>query len=335
MKPIAIVNFNHNDYLYITWSLTSTCNYECNYCWPNAHDGKHRFPINLDLICKNIEHLISTYKIYFNKTNVRLSLAGGEPTLWPELGEFVKRIHESTGCRVTLNTNGSRTIRWWKEYAKYFDDIQISVHREQCDVAHVIELLDLIYKETDAFCAGRVLMDPLAWDVSMGMLNQLVNHPTPWLVKTVLLTDPLTGEVMTNYQNEHFDFMRDTVKKRPSDEYVMRMKNAGKIDETDKKEAKVIFSNGNEEPYDSFRLMENGWNKFYGWDCNVGLDRLGINYAGEVEGNCGEQIFDVSLNINDPDFISKFKPELIAPIKCKKIWCDCTSDIRITKHKNV
>jgi hypothetical protein len=113
------------------------------------------------------------------------------------------------------------------------------------------------------------------------------------------------------------------------------MKSSGKIDETDKKEATILFSNGTEEPYNTFRLMENDWNKFYGWDCNVGIDRLGISYSGEVEGNCGEQIFNTSLNINDPEFIAKFKPEMIAPIKCKKIYCDCTSDIRITKKKNV
>jgi hypothetical protein len=285
-------------------------------------------------VCNNLEHLISTYKTKFNKTNVRLTINGGEPTLWPELGEFVKRMHESTGCRITLNTNGSRTIRWWEEYANYFDDIQISVHREQCDVNHIKQLLDLIYTKTDTFCGAQVLMDPLAWDTSMSILNQLIDHPTPWLVKTVLITDPTTGAVMPNYQTEHLNFMRGAVKKRPPEDYIEHMKSSGKIDETDKKEAKIIFSNGTEEPYNTFRLMENDWNKFYGWDCNVGIDRLGISYSGEVEGNCGEKVFDTSLNINDPEFIGKFKPEMIAPIKCKKIYCDCTSDIRVTKRKN-
>jgi hypothetical protein len=177
-------------------------------------------------------------------------------------------------------------------------------------------------------------MDPLAWDTSISILNQLVDHPTPWLVKTVLITDPTTGAVMPNYQTEHLNFMRDVVKKRPPEDYIEHMKSSGKIDETDKKEAKIIFSNGTEEPYNTFRLMENGWNKFYGWDCNVGIDRLGISYSGEVEGNCGEKVFDTSLNIYDPGFIEKFKPTMILPIKCKKIYCDCTSDIRVTKRKN-
>lgn len=333
MKPIAIVNFNQANYLYITYSVTSTCNYNCNYCWSAAHDGKYRFPANLDLLCNNLEHLILTYKTNLFKTNVRLTINGGEPTLWPELGEFVKRMHESTSCRITLNTNGSRTIRWWKKYAGYFDDIQISVHREQCNVDHIKQLLDFIYIDTDTFCGAQVLMDPLAWDNSMDILNQLVEHPTPWLVKTVLITDPSSGAVMPNYQTENLNFMRDAVKKRPPKDYIEHMKSNGKIDETDKKEAKIIFSNGTEEPYNTFRLMENDWNKFYGWDCNVGIDRLGIGYSGSVEGNCGEKVFDTSLNIYDTEFIEKFKPEMIAPIKCKKIYCDCTSDIRVTKRK--
>lgn len=50
MKLIEIKN-TVEDYLYITYNFTTTCNFNCNYCWPGAHDGKYRWP-ELDVITK-------------------------------------------------------------------------------------------------------------------------------------------------------------------------------------------------------------------------------------------------------------------------------------------
>jgi organic radical activating enzyme len=335
MKPIAIINHDYDDFLYITFFIGTVCNYSCNYCWPTCHDGIHKFP-DYDVAVENLKHLLSVYKDQYKKTNVRLHITGGEPTLWPKIGEFAKLFHIEYNCRITLGSNGSRTLRWWKEYAEYFDDIQISVHHEFCDTNHLIEVFDTIYEKGNIMVAAQVLMDPSHWNDSVEIVNILKEHPTPWLIKVKPIRS-LDG-IIREYTDEQLTYLEDKIKKRPPKEYVDHMFALGKIDEDDNSRATIKYDTGIEKPYSTFDLVSNRLNGFYGWKCNLGIDRIAINYDGNIQGTCGAQyLFDLDspLNINDLDFKDKFTKEIIKPVKCREIICGCSSDIRITKFKNV
>lgn len=330
MELIEISN-NVKDYLYITYNFTTTCNFKCNYCWPTAHDGKYRFP-DIDIISKNFSHLLSQY----NKKNVRISLSGGEPTLWPELGQFVKYLHDNHAVRVTLNTNGSRTLRWWKEYADYFDDIQISIHNEFVDIEHTKKVLDEIYSRQTIMTAASVLMDPNNWDRSVKNVSSLVEHPTPWLVKLMTLTKPETGEIM-DYSEDQLLFLKNKIQKRPPEKYIELMFDTGKIIEDDTVNGTVKFSDGTIQILNIHDILKNKANQFKGWYCNIGKERLGISPSGLLSGNCGERIFKNHFNLHDPNFVENFSlKEIEVGTVCSKNFCDCSSDIRVSKRiKNV
>lgn len=333
MKLIEIKNYL-DDYLYITYNFTSTCNFKCNYCWPQAHDGKYRFP-KLDLITKNFDFMISQYKERLNKKNIRIHLSGGEPTLWPQLGEFVQNLHDMHNCRITMSTNGSRTLRWWKEYSHYFDDIQISVHNEFADIDHTIQVLDEVYNKKTTMVAAQVLLDPLNWNRSIEVLTSLVNHPTPWLVKTMSISESDSGKIKA-YTKEQLEIFEKGPLKIPPKEYVDLMFKTGKIIEDEKKNAVMIFSDMSELPYNTFDIVKNNWNQFGGWDCAIGHERLGISFDGTIGGNCGVPISTHRLNITDDNFIDYFDLDLIQPYnKCTNYqYCQCSSDIRVSKKIN-
>lgn len=330
MKLIEISN-DLEDYLYITYNLTTTCNFKCSYCWPEAHDGKYRFP-DIEIVSKNFSHLLSQY----NKKNVRITLSGGEPTLWPELGQFVKYLHDNHKVRITINTNGSRTLRWWQEYADYFDDIQISVHNEFVDIEHTKKVLDIIYNRQITMTAAQVLMDPSNWDKSVKNVKSLVDHPTPWLVKLMTLTKPESGEIM-EYSEDQLLFLKNKIQKRPPKEYVDLMFKTGKIIEDDSVNGTMRFSDGNIQILNIHDILKNKANRFKGWFCDIGKERLGIDPSGFLSGNCGEQIFKNHFNLHRPDFVEKFSLDTTdLEIVCGKSFCDCTSDIRVSKRiKNV
>ena len=334
MKPIAIIKHNSNDILDILYTITTTCNYDCHYCAPNSKDGKHRFP-EYDTLIANMDHLLSIYKKH--KRKIRINLAGGEPTLWPKLGEFVQWCKTKHDCSVVMSSNGSRTLRWWKEYAKYFDDIQISVHREFCDVDHIKQVLDVIYEQGDVMAAAQVLMDPTAWEESMNLINELISYPTPWLVKARVVMDIDDKHIRPEYTEEQLKYFENKVKKMPTTEYVQRMKQLQKIHNPLKEETKILFDDGHEEDYTAFKIWSNEWHKFYGWECNLGVDRLVVQADGYLIGSCGVRYM---FNLEEPlclfheDFKDKFTEEIIAPIKCKEIFCSgCSSDIELVKKK--
>ena len=336
MKPIAIVNSDYTDYLSIQYEFTNVCNYKCNYCWPESHSGTTRWP-DYDIICKNFNHLITVYKNYYGKKNIRLHLIGGEPTLWPKLGDFAKFIYEKHGCRITMSTNGSRTLRWWNEYAEYFNDIQLSVHHEFCDIEHVKTVLDAIYTKGTIMTAASVLMDPKAWDKCVGIVEELNSHPIPWMVKTMTIVESWGVEssaICKDYTLEHIEYLRNKIKRLSPNDYIAKMKELGNI-EQDKTAAKIILDDGTEQPYNTFNLYENRLNAFRGWECNIGVDRVGIRTDGRIQGSCGElNVYGGEpFYIHDQDFIEKFTPDLIKPTICSRTFCGCSAEIRLPKRK--
>lgn len=337
LKPIEIINPDYDEYLSIQYAFTNVCNYKCNYCWPESHSGTSRWP-DYDIICKNFDHLISVYKTHFNKKTVRFHLLGGEPTLWPRLGDFAKYIYEKHGCRITMSTNGSRTLRWWNEYAEYFSDIQISVHHEFCDLDHIKAVLDCIYSKGTVMTAAMVLMDPLAWDKCVAIVDDLCAYPVPWLVKLKYLIESDGddfGKINTTYTPEQLFYLKDKIKKLPPDAYISKMKELDNI-EQDRTAATIKFNDGTESPYKTILLYENNRNSFVGWQCSVGKDRVTVQADGRLQGACGElKIYGNRIfNIFDQDFTENFTPDIIKPsITCSIPFCSCSTEIKLPKRK--
>ena len=335
MKPVAIVNPDFDNYLSIRYEFTNVCNYNCNYCWPDSHAGTTKWP-DFDLICKNFDHLITVYKTYFNKKIISIELTGGEPTLWPKLGEFVKFLKEKHDVRVSVDTNGSRTLRWWKEYSQYFNDIAISMHHEFSNVNHIIELLDLIYNTDTTIGGVSVCMDPVAWNKCVELVDLLVAHPTPWLVKSTTLVSSTGANlgVIKDYTSDQLDYLKNKIKKIPPNEYINKMRNLNNIQE-DKTQAVITWEDGTCSPYSSLVVVSKKLNNFFGWECNLGVDRVNVQRDGSLQGACGETKVHGNnyFKIHDIDFVEKFTPDVIKPIKCSMLICGCKTEMRITKHK--
>lgn len=326
-KPIAIINNSHDEFVNFTYEFTNVCNYKCNYCWPESHLGTTRWP-DFDKACDSFDHLISVYKGLGKKT-VRVHLLGGEPTLWPRLGDFAKFIYDKHQCRVTMSTNGSRTLRWWEEYAEYFDDIQISVHHEFCDVEHIKKVMDAIYAKQSLVVAATVMMDPKAWDTCKAIVDEFVNYDAEWLVKVKLITDP-AEKIVSGYVPEQLEYIKEKVKRVPPQAYIDKMIALNCID--GKINSTMYFDDGSQEPYSTFDLMANLWNKFTGWHCNLALDRLFIRYDGTIQGACGQRIGP--YNLYSEDFKEAFTKDAVKPVICEQYVCDCPTEVKLTKYKD-
>jgi len=334
MKPIQIINNDTVDRLHIGFIVGTTCNYKCHYCFDGCNDGLYRFPTDLNLIKKNLSHIVNIYRDHHNKKHIRIHITGGEPTLWPDLGEFAEHFNERMDCKISLSTNGTRTLRFWQEYSRYFDDIGISIHNERCDPSHVIEVMDYIYNhEPDVLINGTVLMDPMNWNRCESIADRLTEHPTPWLLKTRPVL--LDGKLMS-FDQTQIDYMSEKIKKMPPKDRIDRYKQLEIIQDT-APDVSAILDNGDVVKYDTFNFLVKDWQHFQGWECNLGIDRLGIERNGDIQGMCGARnLFglDTPLNIYDSKLQEKFIPKIIKPTICPQQNCLCATDIRMTK-KNV
>ena len=335
MIPIKIVSTQQPHILAIRWNPNNVCNYKCEYCWPGSNTGDYLSPKNLDLIVKNFNHLINQYKTKLGKTKIHLSLAGGEPTLWRDLAQFIEAIKKENDIYFSLISNGSRTLRWWKEYGHLIDNAHLSYHISQADPDHMIAVADTMF-EYNKKVTVKILMDRKHWQEGLDVIDYMKkNSKHKWFIVTCEVIEPEVAKIGNvkvinsndiQITNEQKHFLRNPLKRIPNLLWIW-------------KNRKLIFE-GQMRLYESVATLENGktvkaksntyinknWNSFEGWSCDIGLDNVYINWTGEIQGSCQQTLYglDYSFNILDENFVEKFNPKFQSSIcSIKNCLCSC------------
>jgi MoaA/NifB/PqqE/SkfB family radical SAM enzyme len=322
MKIIKIQD-NKPKLLKIYYDLSNVCNYSCWYCFPDSHAGTEPWP-DAELVKHNLVHLIKHYQENSNINDIEVNFLGGEPTLWKHLGSVAKFIKSQVKCRICILTNASRTLRWWEEYAEYFDHIGISVHHETANVNHIIDVSNILYRKRISFYTG-VLMDFKNWDKCVNIVDQLSQSKKKWTV----LAKPIHINGVSNYNTEQLEYLKDQVKRNPSlISFIQNYK-------IPRKKYKVTKENGEtfttKNPnYFSMNML----NHYEGWYCNVGVNYLYIDRTGVISGTCKQKLYglDFYYNLYDENFLEKYNPNITGVI-CEQKICMCGGEASLTKNK--
>jgi organic radical activating enzyme len=325
MKIIKIQSLERSNTLNIRWSPNNICNFTCNYCFPDAHAGDFKSPENFNTVVSNFQHIFNQYKSKLNKTKFHLQISGGEPTLWKDLGKFILEIKKSHNVYVSIVSNGSRTIRWWKEYGGLIDNLTLSYHAKDADIDHMIEVADLMYdlrKKVTVF----VLMDPTQWQKCISAIDYMkTSSKNSWFI----ISKEIVGYMP--YTRMQKEFLSKELKRVPKLSWFLKNYNlifdgSMKILESvawfeDKKLPLIATPN---------TYINRGWTDFRGWNCNIGIDSLYVSWSGNIQGSCGQPLFDQNYNILDNNFVSSFNPEF-KPAKCQIERCICIPETHLTK----
>lgn len=335
-KLIRIQTTQPDDEINITWAPTNLCNFECRYCWPGANSGTHLPTKNIELAIKNVDHILSVYEERLGKKKFKINFAGGEPTLWNGLETVIQELDKNHDIYWGIITNGSRTIRWWKEYGHLFDSVQISHHVKQAKIDHTIEVADILF-EKNVKITVRLMMDPSCWDECIDSLEYMKkNSKHPWFIDVAeVIEDHLPETSIPIYSDgrmysiEQRKFLKKQNKRIPN--LLWFIKNFKLL--TSKKiritESIAYYQDGSKEKARANYYMNRKLNYFEGWNCNIGLERFYIDVDGTIKGSCGQKLFD-NYNILDQDFIEKFNPDL-KPTICQIKNCYCGPEMHITK----
>jgi len=130
---------------HVQWLLGNSCNYKCSYCYHGFYNGDTPFPDNEKIlsICQDII-------FHYDELNhdVVFEFIGGEPTLLDKLPIIGQRLHNHP-VNIVIKTNGSASLDWWKSMRKSLSGVVISIHREFCDLSHIINVIDLLTNSSD------------------------------------------------------------------------------------------------------------------------------------------------------------------------------------------
>lgn len=317
-----------DDVLEIRWAMNNVCNFKCRYCFPGSNDGNFRSPNSLSLIVDNFNSMLNQYKEVLGKEVFHLKILGGEPTMWSDLGEFIKAIKQQHNVYVSIVSNGSRTLRWWEENGHLIDNLILSYHYEQADLDHTIAVADAVHKLGKKVTV-HVLMDDKHWDQCVGAIDYMKqNSKEHWMIQTKEIVTTENNTVQ--YTDDQRVFLQREMKRFPK--IIWLLKNYklffnGAI----RRYESVFHTEDDESTATAEYYLTTQQNNFKNWVCNIGLESVYIDYDGELKGSCGVKIFDGTVfNILDKDFASRFKI-LPIPTVCPYDKCTCPPETHISK----
>ena len=297
MKLSHIINTRSYDELEITFWPTDICNFNCPYCFPGSTSGKYRYS-NVDVALEKFKKLFAQY----DKVKYHLTIAGGgEPTLWPKLEYFCEQVKQLANVRISLVSNGSRTLRWWKDNAKFIDEAVLSCHVQDVDIEHFVEVADTLY-ENGTEVLAMMLMDAQEWNRCVDYVNIMLNSKMPWNVqaKEVVISP---GRDIDSYTQYQLDYLKEPIKRFTLSKDISEYRYVESLG----------FYGDKQFPATSNTYIMNKQNYFKGWKCNMPLERIAVDAGLNVRGSCG-----VTFNT-------------LEAITCPKDCCDCQPDTHITK----
>jgi organic radical activating enzyme len=322
MQIISVDNNWDPKVLRIDINLGNICNHKCWYCWPNSNAGTDYWP-DVEILKKNIVHLIRYYETHAGKKVFDFHFVGGEPTHWPKLLDFVKFLKTNFNCLTNMTSNGSKKMAYWQEIAPYFDRVHMSCHHEFVKIKEFRDICDMLY-EKNVMVSVAMMMDTFAWDKCMDYVEFLKKSRRRWTIKYVEIIDPKI------IYNEEQKAVLKKFRARRCNIFWFWRNNKHYVSKT-----RVVDFLGKTHRFKDNEVLLKKMNRFHGWRCSVGVNWIHITNAGMISGTCGELLFgeDKNYNIYSPNFEKEFNPQLVYAT-CSKHECLCDIETIMPKYQD-
>ena len=313
MKYIKInVEDKFKNKIFISWVLTKKCNYSCWYCYQDSNIKYNEIDYKY-----GIEFIKKIIKKYPNK-EILVDILGGEVLHYKKINNLLIKL-KNLNVKIDITTNGSKPSEWWSKYRNLFDNITLSYHHKQVNQDKFFETCKIITTTNpNKYINIALMMDPKYFDE----IYKYAIYLTKNIDNLIINTKAIRGkdEIQIKYISKQRDILINNNKiksnKISKNSNPFGQSNLIMYDEFNKK---II------QPINTFILKQE--HKFKGWYCNYGIDSFYIECNGDVFGaNC-------SQNKNLGNIMNLVKLDN-KPIICKNEFCNCRTDLYLTKWRN-
>lgn len=301
MNKIIFTN-NAPDWKIFSWVIGNVCNYKCSYCPENLHAGNFKYP--------SFENAIKVFKKFrgSEEQKVYYELVGGEPTLWPKLQDYLNAIH-SKNTFVELNTNGSRTKRYWDHFTAPVDLFYISFHPESAIEEKFIQTIESLHERYRTHVT--ILLLPKLWNKCKNFFDYIFHERQDLKINvTFTLIRPNFKEEPEPYTDEMKEYFNMKKKNRaiPSTKIFPNM---------------LVYR---DRTINWRKFQYHKYNTFQGMYCNAPKERVYIAESGDI--------YHAACGVGGPIgniYTGEYDRTKIEPIKCTKKICGCKFDALCSK----
>ena len=319
----------------IQWSMGNSCNFECEYCPTQLHDGSlgwHETNKYVDIIEKICKHYQAQDKV------VNFEFIGGEVTVIPGFIEILEKVKEYNGHNIIF-TNGSRTVNWWSKAKHLIDDLVISYHPQSMDEDSLIEIAEEIKDSVYTSYQLAGVKDYLPrLELLAERLRTVYKHSTVqdyWgvniAIKTMykkLLGPGAKQDTFYDYSGNDWRILNLPTWKENPDTPPPPPPDPNAPPPPEPHPGRFLFTYQTPEEtnyYNADQIMDQGLNKFQGMMCHIGERGFNIDMRGNIVSSwCGAKTYG---NVFEKDF------ELPTPdgVVCPHEHCNNPKDIQILK----
>lgn len=319
-EPVKVQTFEEYPYRFVEWKLHDKCNYDCPFCGDENKKGWNGWQ---DL--ETNKKIVDSIAAACSDKPFWIQFTGGEPTLYPKFIELLSYMKEK-GAMTSIISNGSRTLRWWKQLkeAKVVDLVYITFHSQQkADYKHLAEISDLfIDEETFVIIASTYTKESI--DYVLEGLDYLIENTANIITTNAMNIIPYKIGVDT-VGKDRFDKLLNEYnismgKKLPQKKISSIPKQLFPLEVM----TTVTYQDGTTENKNVIQMMKLGENKFHGWDCYAGMDSMNIENGFKFRGGCKRD-----KTAFDPENLTFFDK----PFKCDIADCFCAMDMITRKIK--
>lgn len=319
-SPVKVQTFEDFPYRLIEWKLHDKCNYNCFFCGDENKLGKvgwHDLETN--------KKLVDSIAKSTDSKPLWIQFTGGEPTLYPKFLELLEYVR-SKQVLVSVISNGSRTLRYWKELRdkKVLDVLTITFHSQQkADYKHIAEIANLfLNEETIVLIAVTYVKDSV--DYAIEGIEYLKENTGCFISTNAMdivpykIDENTIGkekfDLIVNHYNVSFGKRLNEKTRSTIDVNILPWK----------VNAQLTYEDGTVEEKNVMHLMKLGENNFKGYECYAGIDTMNIEYGFKFRGGCKRD-----KTAFDPENLTFFDK----PFICDVDSCFCHMDMITTKIK--
>jgi Radical SAM superfamily len=306
MQRIDHDNPDHAKWVFVDWTLGTTCNYRCSYCPPSLHDGKHAFR-EPDSVLRFARFLARHYAML--DRSVFVQFTGGEVSLYAALPVILTALAE-LGIRCGILSNGTRGIDFWTRLCGLLDSVVLTHHLEFADLDHFGGIAELMSERIRTHV--HITMLPARFEECLERAHAI----RALCPRATISLKPLRvgfGSDLYSYTPEQLAILRKSPVPLARDPIPGGVRGLMRFQDGD---AFQTFS--------ASRLLAYGMNRWQGWSCSAGLELLAVRANGDVyrglcrEGGC---LGNIDNGVVMP----------AGEIVCSLPSCNCLADIMTTK----
>lgn len=304
-------------YFFVDWMLHDKCTYNCSYCPPfNKIGSDNRLDLSRLLeFCDSLEGHVNAID---SGNPIHCLFTGGEPTVWKNFGDLVDKLSERNWF-ISVNTNGSRSLNWWKDYANKFSNIFMSYHTEYADDLDFLEKANLCSTFSRTSINIMLNPDPLYFDRALNIGTEILKNPNISLAY---------HKIQHTFGGQYIDVPRYTTEQLEIISKLNSHHSPATYSNIVLDNMSIEYNSGEITYVNGPQLIATNRANFNGWSCSAGLDSIFIDSYGEI--NLATCRVNGSIgNILYPDKIQWNTKPVICPFS----WCGCISDILISKQQ--